>query len=209
MLLTVTTLLLGLVGLAPAQAIAQVTGSVQISGEDQLTDTTWDSTVTTTPADAARAYQWLRDGQPIAGENDDSYDTTSADVGHFLSLRVIASATGYAPAELTSAAYGPIQEDDESDDDDLWTFDAYKPVIVGKPRVGQTVKVTTDEDDYSEDTTLVYQWLLGGQPAKKGTATTFKIKKKYRGKVLSVRVTASEVDYETETVTSKPVKIRR
>ena len=61
-----------------------------------------------------------------------------------------------APAEMTTTS--------------STTFDAYKPLIVGKARVGQTVRVETDPDDYDETTTLAYQWMIGGKPAKKGTS---------------------------------------
>ena len=115
----------------------------------------------------------------------------------------VRSAPGFAPATLTDEALDPIEAEE------LDTFDAYKPLITGKVRAGQVVQVETDPEDYDETTTLAYQWLLGGKPAKKGTSTTFKLKKKHRGMMLSVQVTASAPGYETETVTSRPKKVKR
>jgi hypothetical protein len=106
-------------------------------------------------------------------------------------------------------------DDDECDElteDELWTFDAYRPTVSGKVQVGQVVTVVPDEEAYSYDTTeevvtLTYRWLVDGKAAGKGTGTTFKLKKKHRGRMLSVEVTASAPGYETETVTSKPRRV--
>lgn len=52
--------------------------------------------------DAELAFQWLRDGVPIEGATDDRYDVTVADAGSDLSVRVTATAEGFAPAIATS-----------------------------------------------------------------------------------------------------------
>lgn len=131
---------------------------------------------------------------------------------------------------VTQPAQAPSDDDDSDDDDwgdecevdddcvdvgddELWTFDAYRPTISGTLQVGQVVTVVPDEEAYSYETTeevvtLTYRWLVDGKAAGKGTGTTFRLKKKHRGRMLSVEVTASAPGYETETVTSKPRRVR-
>ncbi|MDR0285018.1 MAG: FG-GAP-like repeat-containing protein [Propionibacteriaceae bacterium] len=55
------------------------------------------------PANAATTYQWLRDGQPVAGATATSYAITTADQTHQLSVRVTVAAGGYT-ATTTAAA---------------------------------------------------------------------------------------------------------
>ena len=210
----------GLVGLAPAQAAPAVPGTVGVLTTSFNPGGTWSYTgLKDTPDGAATIgeLQWLRDGDDIAGATGQTYVATSADLGYSITLEVEVSAPGYADTFLESTDFGPIEAPGSSstggtgvdDDDELDYFDAYKPLITGKARVGQTVQVETDPDDYDETTTLVYQWMLGGKPAKKGTGTSFKLKKKHRGLALSVQVTASAPGYETETVTSRAKKVKR
>ena len=56
------------------------------------------------PASAEVAYTWLRDGVPIAGAVQPTYDLTAADVGSAVSLRVDLSHDGYKPATQTTDA---------------------------------------------------------------------------------------------------------
>ena len=44
-------------------------------------------------------YQWLREGQPISGATDESYEPTSADVGHAISVQLTGTALAAAPTE--------------------------------------------------------------------------------------------------------------
>lgn len=52
--------------------------------------------------DVERSYQWLRDGAVIEGATAASYRVTAADAGARLSVRVTATADGFAPATSTS-----------------------------------------------------------------------------------------------------------
>lgn len=85
-------------------------------------------------------------------------------------------------------------------------FDAGRPDIRGRARVGRTVRV--DPDAYPAGTTLAVRWLVGGQPVRGATSTTLKLKRKLRGAVLTVQVTATAPGYAAETDTSRAVKVR-
>ena len=56
-------------------------------------------------------YQWLRDGQPIAGATGTTYTTVTADVDHAISVRLTGSALGYATLDRTSAATAAVATD--------------------------------------------------------------------------------------------------
>jgi Leucine-rich repeat (LRR) protein len=53
---------------------------------------------------ASMSWQWLRDGQPIAGATSASYTTTAADQGRAISVRVTGTVDGYELTEKTSTA---------------------------------------------------------------------------------------------------------
>jgi hypothetical protein len=50
------------------------------------------------------AYQWRRNGQPIAGATSRTYRATKADVGELLAVAVTASGPGYRPLKKLSTA---------------------------------------------------------------------------------------------------------
>jgi hypothetical protein len=53
-------------------------------------------------ADASYTYQWLRDGQPIAGQTTDSYVPALYDYQHTISVQVTGVAEGFDPLTVTS-----------------------------------------------------------------------------------------------------------
>ena len=55
------------------------------------------------------AWQWLRDGQPIAGATGPWYVATDADVGHVLSVRATGTLAGYAESSVESSATAQVQ----------------------------------------------------------------------------------------------------
>ncbi len=63
---------------------------------------------TFTPTDARPAYQWLRDGTPIAGATAATYTLTAADAGHRVALRVTLTRATYANRVETVAAPGAV-----------------------------------------------------------------------------------------------------
>jgi subtilisin family serine protease len=71
-----------------ATAPPTISGTAAIGKKLTATAGTWD------PADVTLAYQWLRDGQPIAGATASTYTVAKADAGTTLSVRVTATAAG-------------------------------------------------------------------------------------------------------------------
>jgi hypothetical protein len=56
------------------------------------------------PEPESTTYQWLVDGEPVAGATGPSYTPRLGDVGHGLSVSVTASTTGFSPGTRTSEA---------------------------------------------------------------------------------------------------------
>jgi hypothetical protein len=69
-------------------------GTPSVSGAYQVGNTLTASTGTWQPADVQLAYQWLRDGNPIAGANARAYTLAAADYDSYVSVRVIGALGG-------------------------------------------------------------------------------------------------------------------
>ena len=77
----------------PARLNNEATGDVTITGTAELRNRLTGAVANVVDAEdgvtgASYRYQWLRDGQPIAGETDLMYDITLADIGHTFQFRV-------------------------------------------------------------------------------------------------------------------------
>jgi hypothetical protein len=76
--------------------VPTILGTPTVGGTLSVDLGTW------SPAGLA-AYQWLRDGNPIAGATGATYQPGPTDAGRTISVRVSESPTWYAPAAVTSA----------------------------------------------------------------------------------------------------------
>ncbi len=88
-------------GTQTKQPTVGVTGTLRLAKTLTGVPGSWDTSVKLT-------YQWLRDGQPIAGAIAKSYKLTTADVNHTLSFRVTSTKAGYNTVVTTSAPTGLI-----------------------------------------------------------------------------------------------------
>ncbi len=150
---------------------------------------------------ATFAYQWLRNGAPVAGAVRSTYALSAADLGSTLSVAITGTATGRSPVSATSRATTAVQPA---------ALTASTPKIKGKAKVGKTVKVKTGS--WTAGTTLRYRWTSNGKAVKgaKGARPTMKITKKFRGKRLVVAVTGSKPGHTTVTMKSaRTPRVRR
>lgn len=63
----------------------------------------------TSPADATRSYQWLRDGTPIPGAHDASYRLTADDVAAHMSVQVDVTRRNYASESAVLPTVGVVR----------------------------------------------------------------------------------------------------
>ncbi len=81
------------------------------------------------------------------------------------------------------------------------------PRVKGKTKVGRTLKARPGPHD--ADSRLVYRWYVGGHFVRGNDARTLKIKPRYRGKRVWVRVNAWKPGYRKATgVSAKRGPIR-
>ena len=122
----------------------------------------------TTPGIAAPAfnYQWLRDGEPIAGATSAKYTPRAnffeSDLGNRLSVKVTVHKVGYPPKSATSNQTNPVLPG---------RFIAGKPTVSGFNTVGETLTVdpgTWTPTPYSTpadpvtNSGFIIRWYSGG-----------------------------------------------
>ncbi len=90
---------------APASAVRNLTPPV-ISGVGRVGSTVSSMPGTWSAPAVTAAYQWTRDGVPIAGASGASYLLTAADAGRMIAVTVTASAAGFSSASATSNSIG-------------------------------------------------------------------------------------------------------
>jgi hypothetical protein len=95
---------------------------------------------------ATRKFQWLRDGEPISGATDGTYDPLDDDVGHLLQVQVTENVDGYDPASVTSAPQSV------SGAGTALTV----PMLTPEPTVGVAVRAEIAAED------AAHHWLLDG-----------------------------------------------
>ena len=148
------------------------------------------------------AVQWLRNGVPVPGATGATYTLGADDLGARVSLRVIASRDGYAPAMLVSAPTQPILAG-------ILTLTDV-PRMLGRLKVG---KVLTAVPPLSSPTAtgVRYQWLRNGVAIKglRAKQARYSLVRADRGKHISVRVTVLRPGYApTDAVARKAGKVK-
>lgn len=86
----------------------EVTEPFGIEGQPHLGTTLTATPGTYAPADATVAYQWLRDGAPIAGATASSYALVAGDLGAEISLQATLTRRNYAERVETVALEGAV-----------------------------------------------------------------------------------------------------
>jgi Domain of unknown function (DUF4214) len=176
---------------APSPSV--VAGLVSISGSPILESTLTASVGTWAPTDVALAYQWRRDSTPIVGATATSYQPTTADVGHTLSVAVTGTKDGYAPATSVSAETGVVQPKD--------AIAVGAPTIAGTAAVSGTLTVQPGSWTPS-DVTLGYQWRRDSTPIVGATATSYQPTTADVGHTLTVAVTGTKEGFPSATAVS-------
>ncbi len=132
---------------------------------------------------ATRKFQWLRDGEPITGAIDSTYDPLDSDVGHLLEVQVTESVDGYEPVSVTSAPQSV------SGGSTALTV----PTLTPEPTVGVAVQAEIDSED------AAHQWLLDGAEINGAESASYTPVPADAGKQLQLKLTANG-----ESVISEP-----
>lgn len=141
------------------------------------------------PSPVAVAYQWLREGVPIAGATTRTYVAKNADAGRSLTVAVTGKKTGYSSVTKTSAPTSSVTGTITA---------APTPTIGGVVRVGRTIGATPGTWGPAP-VGLSYQWKSGGAVITGATSRTYVIRPADVDAVLSVTVTGSRSSYTAVT----------
>lgn len=156
------------------------------------TDTTWTAKLTV-PDGATVSYQWYRDSgaqtygdlaetaeelanfdtnnipetaEPIDGANTDTYVTTAADVGHRIFL--VAKGTGdTVHASRTTSMKNVVKGQ------------LTGQRIEGINKVGETLTMVTDQDEYLKDVPMTYEWRRSSSATSAGSKISGATNKEY------------------------------
>ena len=175
-------------------ALPRIQGTPKVGMTLTGTPGSWD------PEPGSVAHHWLANGAPIAGATGPKLAVTMALVGKRITLRVTASADGLDDVSEVSAPTAPVAKG---------TFTVrVRPGIAGKARVDMTLRAVKGAVSPAADRAS-YQWLLNGKRIKGATGVTLRLKPKFQGKKVSVRVTFARPGYVAKTLTSKAVRVRQ
>ncbi|WP_244928960.1 DUF2341 domain-containing protein [Nocardioides sp. W7] len=164
-----------------------VAGTPVVSGTPRLGETLAAAPGTWAPADAEFTYQWLRNGQVIAGATGRSYVPGAADVHAAVSVRVTGSKSGFEPATAESAAVTIAPG----------TLASEQPTFTGVARVGEALKLRTT--DWGVGVTQEIQWLRNGAAIAGATSASYALRAADVRKRISVQVTGTKPGYTTVT----------
>ena len=152
-----------------------VSGTSRVGKVLTATTGAWDESTSLT-------YQWLQDGEAIAGATAATYLLVPDDARTRVSIVVTGARAGYSTMERTSDAVTVALGEQSRKP---------APTVKGKAKVGKTLHARPGPHDAG--TTLTYRWIVGGDA--KASGRTFKIRKAYVGKRIRVRVTARKPGY--------------
>lgn len=154
------------------------------------------SPVSPDPDDAGNhIYEWLRDGH-VVDYGSSTYDLTTDDVGHRISVRVSPAYGEFYSGSRTSGATDAVQLQPAP-------VTTAKPTIQGTAAVGERLKVTAGTWSPGYDW-LEYQWLRDGAPIRGADWRAYDVTSADRGHRLSVRLTAYSFNREPATVVTAP-----
>ena len=153
------------------------------------------------PGNVTFTYQWTADGVPIAGATGAQLKLGNAQVGSAIAVTVTGSAPYYQPVSAGSAPTGAVGK--------TLFAKTHKPRIKGAARPGGVLRAVVQDWKPGKKVSYRFTWLRNGKQIKGAKGATYRVKRKDRGKKISVQVTGKRKGFESETRQSRKVKIRR
>jgi Purple acid Phosphatase, N-terminal domain/Calcineurin-like phosphoesterase len=141
---------------------------------------------------ATRKFQWLRDGEPISGATDSTYDPLDSDAGSLLEVQVTETVDGYDPVSVTSAPQ-PVSGGGTA---------LAVPTLTPEPIVGVAVQAKIAAEE------AAHQWLLDGAEINGAESASYTPVPADAGKQLQLKLSADgeSVISAPQTVAAAPFK---
>lgn len=137
------------------------------------------------------AWQWLRDGEAVAGATGATYVLGTADLGARLQVRATVTADGREPVVLTSTPSAPVA---------AATQVAPAVSLLGAAHVGATL--TASAGTWAEGTTMTFGWLRDGQAIPRARSSAYVLTQADLGRRISVEVTGHLTGHTAATARS-------
>lgn len=142
------------------------------------------------------AYQWLLDGQPIAGATNVRFMLGASDLGKQIAVEVTSFKSGFVTVTKPSTAL--LVE--------AGTMAATTPKISGTAKVGVTLKASSSS--WVKGSKVTYKWLVNGAAIKGATSSSLKLTAAMKGKKITVAVTQTAPGYKTLSKTSAALTVK-
>lgn len=150
---------------------------------------------TSTTDGAELAYEWLADGQPIAGATGTELAVTEEHLGARIAVRVTAAADGYRATTSISAPTDAVVAAAPDPD---------RPLIIGAPTVGAKLRVLPGVKP--DGTVFAYRWLADGAPVTGATKSTLRLGEAQAGARIQVEVRTLRHGVELDRRVSAPTE---
>lgn len=139
------------------------------------------------------AWQWYRNGQPIPGATNITYQIQSEDANRQISVSLSGSKTGYVPQTRTTVigfvTAGVLTSTPE-------------PVIEGDAVEGATLRISANSLAWDSIARTTIQWLKNGVAIPGANSSTYQVSSADIGSVFMVAVTGTAPGYSSVTRTS-------
>jgi len=179
---------------AATSAIAYGTfsgGTLTLTGTAKVGNTLKVTPSAYSPTPGGYKYQWYRAGVAISGATAASYKLVGLDAGKVVSVKVIATLTGYTNSTAKEAKSATVAKG---------TFTAGTVTITGTKSVGKIL--TAAVSGCSPTPTYTYKWMRSGVAISGATKKTYTLTPSDRGKKITVMVTAAATGYTSLSKTS-------
>jgi surface antigen len=169
------------------------TAAPVVTGTPQIGATLTSSAATFSPAPDAVAYQWRANGVDIAGATGQSLALAPAQLGKRITVRATATKAAYPTASSTSQQTPAVAPG--------VLASTAAPVIQGATRVGATLSATAATWTPA-GASVSYQWRADGVDLAGATGQSLLLRPAQQGQRITVRATAVEPGYTTDSSTS-------
>ncbi|MEO5853543.1 MAG: DUF3152 domain-containing protein [Nocardioides sp.] len=194
----VTLAVLAGLGTVPSAGAAEAivsTGAPVVTGDPVYRERLSATAGTWSPEPTTLTYQWLSDGDPVAGAVGAAYRPDLDDLGHTLAVSVVATDLTGAQAVAVSAPTVPVARAE------LGVSEA--PVAVGSPRFTRTLTARPPRLR-PLGAEVSYRWLRDDRPIAGARVRTYRLAVEDVGHRVRVRATARRAGYVTTRLLSRP-----